>query len=68
MITELGYEECFTVCGVVDRNGDASTLQNATIVLATNEIGYTLPFTKTELGDKVEIGDKFIKKTEIIPI
>ena len=66
MIEEFGYEESFTVCGFVDKNGDASALQNATIVLATNGVGYTLPFT--DLGDKVEIGDKFIQVTEIIPI
>ena len=71
MIQECGYEESFTVCGFVDKNGDASNFKDATIVLATRADQIVLPFCKTELGDednKVEIGDRFIKATEIIPI
>jgi hypothetical protein len=60
--------EQFTVHGFVDKDGHDTTYQDCTIVLVMCADKIVLPFCKSELCTNLNVGDKFVIKSEIIPI
>ena len=61
----LGKEK-FLVTEFMDQDGEiVVNLEAATMVIATSEKGYSLPFKKEELFSKIALGDYFYREVRI---
>jgi hypothetical protein len=56
----------YTVVEFMDRNGHATDIDNATIIICVSKVGLAMPFTKDRLGSQVKIGDVFQESITII--